>query len=264
VQYAGKDCTQCRINWVLKNGECFNWQPQGMALLGGDDKYDFEITPIDVRQSKYYINNLSPASAIGKFYFSSTQSTTYQDCSLSTLEGPTGKGWKAKVADQNQYIGVTLSDEPTTFYALQLESVEGSYITEFYLEYSLDGTNFTRVQNSFKVPASVSSNMTTIYFTGIYAKSIRILITGFQGWPACRIEFFYYDLLRFRKISNLKSLTYLQETINSNFVDRVDNQIYINQIYFFNPIAQCTVKEMCFTGLQLCEAKQVTGLTLGF
>ena len=48
-----------------------------MALLGGDDVYDFDITPIDVRQSKYYINNLSPASAIGKYFFSSYYGAGY-------------------------------------------------------------------------------------------------------------------------------------------------------------------------------------------
>ena len=106
--------------------------------------------------------------------------------------------------------------------------------------------------------------MTTIYFTAIYAQSIRIKISKFHGWPAARLEFFYYDMIRFRKISNLKSLTYLQETINSNFVDRVDNQIYINQVYFFDPSASCSIKEMCFTGLQLCEPRDVTDLTLTF
>lgn len=111
---------------------------------------------------------------------------------------------------------------------------------------------------------SIKTNLTTIYFTGIYAQAIRIKISGFKGWPACRIEFFYYDLIRFRKISNLKSLTYLQDTINSNFIDRVDNQIYINQAYFFNPAASCSIKEMCFTGLQLCDNRQITGLALTF
>lgn len=94
--------------------------------------------------------------------------------------------------------------------------------------------------------------MTTIYFTGIYASAIRIRIIGFKGWVAARINFFYYDLIRFKKISNLKSLTYLQNAINSTFVDRVDNQIYINKFYFFNPNAACSVQELCFTGLQLC------------
>ena len=103
-------------------------------------------------------------------------------------------------------FGLVISGEPVTFYALQLESVEGSYITEFYLEYTTDGINFIKVQNFFTVPSSVSANMTTVYFTGIYAKAIRIRVSKFQGWPAARIEFFYYDSLRFKKISNLKSL----------------------------------------------------------
>ena len=126
-----------------------------MDLMGGDDVYDFEITPIDVRQSKYYIDNLSPASAIGTYFYSSSYGSSYQDCSLSTLEGFVSKGWKSKVANTNQYIGVTLTGEPATFYALQLEAVEASYITEFYLEYSLDGKKFIRVQNAFAVPSSI-------------------------------------------------------------------------------------------------------------
>ena len=139
MNYKGKDCTACKHGYVLKNGECFQWDNQGMKLLGGDDRYDFDITPIDVRQSKYYINNLSPASAIGSYFFSSTYDASYRECSLSTLEGPTSKGWKAQLNDSSQYIGVSLSGQPATFYALQLESVDGFYPLEFYLEYSVDG-----------------------------------------------------------------------------------------------------------------------------
>ena len=234
-----------------------------MALLGGDDHYNFDINPIDVRQSKYYINNLSPASSIGSYFFSSSFDSTYQNPSLSTLEG-CGKGWKAQIADNNQYIGITITDTPVTFYAVQLEAVDASYITQFYIEYSVNGVDFIRVQNFFTVPATIAQNMTTIYFTGIYAQAIRIKISGYNKWPACTIDFFYYDMLRFRKISNLKSLTYLTDTINSNFVDRVDNQIYINQVYFFNPSAACLIQDTCFTGLQLCQNRDITAMTLTF
>lgn len=248
----------------MKNGECFGWNQQNIGLLGDGDNYNFSITPIDVRQSKYYIQNLSPASEIGKIFFSSSFDSSYQDASLSTLNDASGKGWKAATADGSQFIGVTITGEPVTFYAIQLEAVEGSYIAEFFLEYSVNGVDFIRVQNSFSVNATVVNQMTTVYFTGIYAKTIRIRISKFQGWPACRIDFFYYDLIRFRKISNLKSLKYLQETINSNFVDRVDNQIYINQVYFFNPQASCASKDMCFTGLQLCEPRNINSVSLSF
>ena len=81
-----------------------------MALLGGDDHYDFDITPIDVRQSKYYIDNLSPASKIGKYFFSSYLDNTYQDTSLSTLDGASGKGWRSQLSNSNQFIGVMISD----------------------------------------------------------------------------------------------------------------------------------------------------------
>ena len=264
AQYSGSNCTVCKTSYTLKNGECFAWKQQDLSLIGSNDKYNFSITPIDVRQSKYYINNLSPGSELGKFFFSSSFDATFQDCSLSTLSESSGNGWRAATADASQFIGLSISDAPLTFYAVQLEAVNGNYITEFYLEYSVDGTNFIRVQNPFQVPSSIAASMTTIYFTGIYAKAIRIKINKFQGWPACRIDFFYYDLVRYRKISNLKSLKYLQETINSNFVDRVDNQIYINQAYFFNPNAACTAKELCFTGLQLCQPRTISALSLNF
>lgn len=120
MKYNGKDCTQCKVNYILKNGECFDWKNQGMVLLGDNDHYDFDITPIDVRQSKYYIDNLSPASALGKFFFSSYFNASYQDCTLSTLEGAIGKGWKSQIANYNQFIGITITGEPVTFYALQL------------------------------------------------------------------------------------------------------------------------------------------------
>lgn len=197
-------------------------------------------------------------------FFSSYLDETYQDASLSTLSGSTGKGWKAKVADKSQRIGVLITDQPVTFYAIQLESVEGGYIKEFLLEYSVDGINFIVVQNTFLVPQTVSVNMTTIYFTGIYAKAIRINIIDFVNWPSCRIDFFYYDLIRFRQISNLKSMKYLTDTINSNYVDRVNNQIYINQAYFFNPQSACVSQELCFTGLQLCQNRKINSLTLNF
>lgn len=105
-------------------------------------------------------------------------------------------------------------------------------------------------------------NLTTIYFTGVYAKAIRIVVKSYYGWPATRIEFFYYDTLRFRKISNLKSLKYLQESIQSNFVDRMDNQMYINQRTYFNPMKTCINPDVCFTGLELCQARTIDSLTV--
>lgn len=110
----------CKKNYVLKNGECFYWSQQGIGVLGDNDKYNFSITPVDVRQSKYYIKNLSPGSALGKFFFSSSFDRTYEDCSLSALDGAIGKGWKSLVADSAQFIGLVINDEPVTFYAIQL------------------------------------------------------------------------------------------------------------------------------------------------
>jgi hypothetical protein len=111
-----------------------------MKLDGTDDNYDFDITPIDVRKSKYYIDNLSPVSNLGTLIISSFYDNNYKDCSLS-MDGDkiSGKGWKAKYLGKNEYIGYEINGEPLTFYAIQIEAVEGNYITEFFIEYSVDG-----------------------------------------------------------------------------------------------------------------------------
>ena len=130
-------------------------------------------------------------------------------------------------------------EDPVTFYALQIEAIEQSLIKSFYLEYTKDGTTWIRVDSKFLVEKYYKkggdNSIVTIYFTGIYAKAIRIVIDDYVNWPACKIEFFYYDMLRYKKIINLKSLKYLRETIETNYIDRVDNQLYINQKYFFDP-----------------------------
>lgn len=91
-----------------------------------------------------------------------------------------------------------------------------------------------------------------------------MVVDEFVGWPACKMEFFYYDMLRFRKISNLRSLKYLKESIQSNYVDRLDNQLYINQKYFFEPQFECHSGDdlTCFTGLELCEPRNIAFLDL--
>lgn len=77
-------------------------------------------------------------------------------------------------------------DDPVTFYAIQIEGVDGNYIRSFYLEYSLDGVNFIRVSKSYDTEIT-GKNLITIYFTAIYAKAIRIVVKEYYGWPAARI-----------------------------------------------------------------------------
>lgn len=154
-----------------------------------------------------------------------------------------------------------------------MEFIEKNEIKSFYLEYTRDGKRWIRVENRFFVDQHINSDspqylkengIITIYFTGVYAQSIRIVVDDFVGWPACRIEFFYYDMLRFRKISNLRSLKYLNEAIRSNYVDRLDNQLFINQKYFFEPQFECHSGDdlTCFTGLELCEPRGISYIDL--
>ena len=99
---------------------------------------------------------------------------------------------------------------------------------------------------------------------GIHAQAIRMVVDEFVGWPACKMEFFSYDMFRFRKISNYWSLKYLKESIQSNYVDRLDNQVSINQKYFFEPQFECYSGDdlTCLTGLELCDPRKIAFLDL--
>ena len=128
VKYSGKDCTECKKEYSLFNGECYSLKKLGMKLEGEDEHYDFDIYPIDITKSKYYIDNLSPVSELGKFFCSSTFSSEYNNPSL-TLEDKfyeneqlRSKGWKALKSERGQWAGFKLNqgEDPVTFYALQL------------------------------------------------------------------------------------------------------------------------------------------------
>lgn len=84
MEYSGKDCTRCKSNYILRNGECFNVKRPALKLEGQDEKYDFDIIPIDITKSKYYIDNLSPISKLGKVFYSSFFSTEYTDPRLNS------------------------------------------------------------------------------------------------------------------------------------------------------------------------------------
>jgi hypothetical protein len=71
VEYEGKNCVQCKKKYSLKNGECFLLKKPLLTLDGEGDKYDFDITPIDITKSKYYIDNLSPISHLAQTFYSS-------------------------------------------------------------------------------------------------------------------------------------------------------------------------------------------------
>lgn len=94
----------------MRNGECFKLRKQLLKIEGEDEHYDFEITPIDITKSKYYIDNLSPVSKLGKIIFSSFYSKEYIRSDVGTDE--TGvvlsKGWKAEHERSGEYIGFVI------------------------------------------------------------------------------------------------------------------------------------------------------------
>ena len=164
-----------------------------MILEGEDTNYDFDIYPVDIRKSKFNIENLSPFSELGDFICSSSFSGDYLNPLIDfqdeyyNNENRRSKGWKASTSEKGQYAGFKMhgNNNPVTFYSLQLEFIENYSIKTFYLEYSKDGVNWIRVENVFHVDQYLNSDspqylkdngIVTVYFTGIYAQSIRIVI----------------------------------------------------------------------------------------
>ena len=99
-----------------------------MKLEGEDEQYDFDIYPMDITKSKYYIDNLSPVSELGQFIYSSAFSSdyinprlTFDDNNFDNLNTKSN-GWKALTNQKGQYAGFKLNagEDPVAFYALQL------------------------------------------------------------------------------------------------------------------------------------------------
>ena len=68
---------------------------------------------------------MSPVSKIGKLFYSSVYGKDYSDPTLTNEYGEsTGLGWKAENPRVNEYIGYTVSDDPVTFFAIQIENIE--------------------------------------------------------------------------------------------------------------------------------------------
>jgi len=101
VRYNGKACTECKKGFTLFNEECYSLKSLGMKLEGEDEQYDFDIYPMDITKSKYYIDNLSPVSELGQFIYSSAFSSdyinprlTFDDNNFDNLNTKSN-GWKA-------------------------------------------------------------------------------------------------------------------------------------------------------------------------
>jgi hypothetical protein len=98
-----------------------------MKLLGTDDSYDFDIYPIDITKSKYYIDNLSPISGLGQFIYSSAYDKAYLNPTLvfqdvNFANANRANGWKSYYNQSGQSAGFALDNTqaPVAFYALQL------------------------------------------------------------------------------------------------------------------------------------------------
>jgi hypothetical protein len=97
----------------------------------------------------------------------------------------TNIGWKALNAVANETVGFSLK-QAQTFYKVDIQGGEGgAYLREFWIEYSMDGINWKRIDKVFDASASATGTYSAS-FTAIYAIAIRIVVKTFAVWPNFR------------------------------------------------------------------------------
>lgn len=91
-------------------------------------------------------------------------------------------GWKGAAAVAGDWVGFTLK-RPEVFYRVDIEGGEnGQGLREFWVEYTLDGVSWKRVDKVFDASAS-TNGLISITFYPLYAVSIRIVVKSFTIWP---------------------------------------------------------------------------------
>ena len=92
---------------------------------------------------------------------------------------PSGRG--------DAFVGVT-STILQTYYALDVKSLQGSTLSSFALQFSLDGNRYQDIDD-FQMGQYFVGSVKTFYFKPVYAKSIRLVVR--QGTPNIKFEFYY-------------------------------------------------------------------------
>ena len=118
-------------------------------------------------------------------------------------------GWSPVGTCEGAYVGVQTT-VLQTFYALDVKSLTGSSLSDFSLEYSLDGSQFIQM-GSFSLSGAIIGAVKTIYFTPVYAKYIRIVVK--KGTPNIKFEFYFSSNIPSSASSDSNS-TFIGKTVS--------------------------------------------------
>jgi hypothetical protein len=87
----------------------------------------------------------------------------------------------------------------------------------------------------------------TFYFQPVAAISIRIVVV--EGFPNIRMEFYYSGKTKESRYPNDES--YIKRKVSES----------VDHGQHFTTESSCVEKELCWMGLELCEAKPITGFS---
>lgn len=140
-----------------------------------------------------YINDkgVLPLSKIGLLTYSSIRAPENLNYTLDKL------GWAADDNKTEQFVGI-MSPFPVNVSEVQLRPTDdGSYISEFQVEYREDLNNetFRRLNQTFVVNLSNADPNGVISFklNNIRATEVRLIVKKFVKWPTTRLEVTYSD-----------------------------------------------------------------------
>lgn len=137
------------------------------------------------------------------------------------------------------------------FYAIDIKCMANNKMTSFMVEYLDSNMSATfKKGNTFDLVCEAPGVVKTFYITPVEAYAIRIRVK--KGLPNIKIEF-YYNNQAYKPIEILKNDTIIQKTIQATVESF--NQALINN---------CKDKELCWFGLEICEPRNVTGLTIQY
>ena len=191
TQQSYNKCLACDSGYNLADGVCkvqitqLSWNDVVMDFNEDDNAEAASLSKATFTTQFTSTTNLVQALATSsaKVFFSSSALNNAQ----FQVDSQGNNGWSPVGTCEGAYVGVQTA-VLQTFYALDVKSLTGSSLSDFSLEYSLDGSQFIQM-GSFSLSGAIIGAVKTIYFTPVYAKYIRIVVK--KGTPNIKFEFYF-------------------------------------------------------------------------
>ena len=252
VQKAFGKCIQCDEGQSLVNGECIaqikklTWNSLDMDFLDDDNSCDRarskSVFSVGV-DSKLNLLPAFSANPKGLFY----SSWALNNASI-LISAPGNSGWSPSGNTcQGQYVGFKAS-VMQTFYACDIKQLTGSSLKSFTLEYSMDGTNFLKIDD-FSFSSVVVGSISTFYFKPVYGQYIRLVVK--EGTPNIRMEFYFSSDSLPDGTQAPGQDTYIGKTVAAT-IDGAEE----------GGISDCSSDGLCWAGVESCEPRKIKGFSL--